>query len=214
MQAWKANGLGCAGKTTVCANRWFRAIVSAVVRFVFTEMYEIISMSYLLDILVRIPFELLRKPMFREPSIMLRAAVSLAICSVLASGCDSRPPQNGSQAESQLRLLGTLYGKYLSQNNGEAPANKEQFKEFLKAEQIQIKGEEANGVEAVLRSPYDGQLLVVSYGRLTGSVSPNGYPWIAHIQTVLDGTFKVISARGELKEVNQQELDKLFSSNH
>jgi len=60
-----------------------------VVLFVFAERYVIIGMNYLLDILVRIPFELLRKPMFRERSIMLKAAVSLAICSVLASAVAS-----------------------------------------------------------------------------------------------------------------------------
>ena len=143
--------------------------------------------------------------------IMLKAVVNIVICSVLASGCDSPPPQNGSQAEAQLRLLGTLYGKYISQHNGQAPANEEQFKEFLKAEQVQMKNQEANGIEALLRSPYDGQLLIVRYGELTGPVSPNGYAWIAHEQTGLDGMIKVISARGEVNEVSEQELEELFS---
>ena len=142
---------------------------------------------------------------------MLKAAVSLAICSVLASGCDSPASLNESQAEAQLRLLGMVYGKYISQNNGQAPANEEQFKEFLKAEQVPMKNQEANGVEALLRSPYDGQLLVVRYGELTGPVSPNGYAWIAHEQTGLDGIIKVISARGEVNEVSKQELEELFS---
>ena len=145
---------------------------------------------------------------------MLKTAVTLAICSVLASGCGSQPSRDGSQAEAQLRHLGTLYGKYLAQNNGEAPKNEGQFKEFLAAELAQLGNQETNSVDALLRSPGEGQRLVVRYGELTGLASPNGYPWIGYIQTEPDGTFKVISARGELEEVDQQELDKLFSSNH
>lgn len=145
---------------------------------------------------------------------MLRTAVVLTVCSALVSGCGSQPPQKVSRTEAQLRQLGTLYGKYLAQNNGKAPANEEQFEEFLNSEQPRTENQDTGLADTLLRSPNDGQVLVVRYGKLTGPASPNGYPWIGYIQTELDGTFKLISARGELKEVDQRELDEFFSSDH
>jgi hypothetical protein len=113
-----------------------------------------------------------------------------------------------------MRKLGTLYGEYIARNNGRAPANEEQFREFLKAEHVQLRNQEIDGVGTLLRSPFDGQLLVVRYGNLTGPVSPNGYPWIAHEQTGVDGMVRVISARGEVSEVSEQELEKMFASDN
>jgi hypothetical protein len=43
MQVWIANCLGCAWKTTDCANPWFRAMNSVGVLFVFAEGYEILK---------------------------------------------------------------------------------------------------------------------------------------------------------------------------
>ncbi len=143
---------------------------------------------------------------------MWKTAFSLAFCSVLAAGCDSRVPQVRSQPEAQLRKLGTLYGEFIAQNKGRAPANEEQFREYLKAEHVQLRNLEIGGVAALLSSPFDGQKLVVRYGNLTGPVSPNGYPWIANEQTGVDGKIKVISARGEVREVSEQELEELFAT--
>jgi len=143
--------------------------------------------------------------------MMLKASVCLAICIVLAMGCNSQSTQIGTHSTKQLRLLGTLYGQYMAQHNGRAPANEKQFREFVLANQTRSGKEVTEAVDALLHSPTDGQPLRICYGELTGQVSPNGYPWIAHEQTGVNGMIKIISARGELDEVNKEELVELFS---
>ena len=143
-------------------------------------------------------------------SSMWVSTVVSAISAVLASGCGQGTASNQSQASPQLRLLGTLYGQYIAQHGGQTPTSEEQFKEFLEAQQIKIRNQPDNAVEALLRSPRDMEPLVIRYGSLTGPLSPNGYPWIAHEQTGLDGKIHVISARGEVEEFEQQELADLF----
>ncbi len=143
---------------------------------------------------------------------MLKAAVSLAICSVLASGCDSPPPQNGSQGEPQLRLLGMLYGNYLAKHGGKAPANEDQWLKFLESQGRQLKSHGIENVESLLTSPRDGKKLVVLYGNKIVNDGPGGLPWVAYEQTSAAGNRYAIGARGVAQEMNPEQFSEVFGN--
>ena len=101
-------------------------------------------------------------------------------------------------------MLGTIYGEYMAHHGGSAPSSEQVFVSHLSQEKKL--GNEA--VQRLLCSPRDGEKLVMRFGKLAGPLSENGYPWIACEQTGVDGKRYLVSARGELLEVDSQNLSE------
>ena len=57
--------------------------------------------------------------------------VSIALVSVLVTGCQNPQNESAAREQSNLKPLAILYGQYLGQHRGQPPKDAEQFKKFI-----------------------------------------------------------------------------------
>jgi hypothetical protein len=140
------------------------------------------------------------------------ATLALLIGAALSAGCGSGE-EGGvveKRDESQMRVVGILYGRYV-QANGAAPTNEQKFAAFLQQEPTNW-NKLAPTPEQLLTSPRDGQPLVVVYGRRLKDAPEFGFPVIAHEKTGVDGQQMVIAANGTVELKSADEVARLFPS--
>lgn len=149
-----------------------------------------------------------------EKRLELQQAFRLAAVASIALliGCGS-PVQTApvtSQSYPQLKVIGILAGRFMSENNGRPPRSREEFVDFLESIPQEWQGLGMRSVDEFLTSPRDGEPLVVVVGKKLGQASPSGLPWVAYEQTGVRGKFLAINARGGVTEMSEAELTKMF----
>jgi hypothetical protein len=142
----------------------------------------------------------------------LFAVVSLLGSWWLAAGCGGGVSPTGGDADFKTRrsmsTLASFYGDYLSAH-GAPPKDEAAFRAFLQERSKQIERMNIGGVDGLLKSPRDGQPLVVVYGkRIAPPDSPNT-PWAAYEQKGVDGKRMGAQVRGEIRELTADEIAKL-----
>jgi hypothetical protein len=107
-------------------------------------------------------------------------------------------------------MVGALYGQYLSDHAGSAPANEP---EFIAALQRNSGGWKKIAVtpQELLTSPRDHQPLVIAYGSALKDTSETSFPWVAHEKTGVDGQVLIVDAHGTAQSKTQQEVEQLFA---
>ncbi len=125
------------------------------------------------------------------------------------TGCDSVEPATTSVDQAHLKVLGILYGKFLSKNRGQAPLNRKQFVEYLNSKRLSWE-KLANDAEQFLTSPFDGKPLIVLYGKSYHQVNRQGTFWMAYENEGVDGSHRVINIRGDVEKMDPQQIKQLF----
>ena len=144
-------------------------------------------------------------------SLANRYAMGLLCLSMLASlvGCDggSRPQP---KAEAHLQALAVFYGRYLSQNRGQSPADEKAFKEFLaKLAPSEFTGFGLSTSDEMFVSPRDNHPYVVRYNVPVGPPTPQGSSVVAYEQTGAAGKRYVAFALGGVEQVDDARLRQL-----
>ncbi|MBA3482551.1 MAG: hypothetical protein H0T51_12120 [Pirellulales bacterium] len=144
-----------------------------------------------------------------------RCSVVIAALTVATVGCGGSVSPTGGDVDFQTRrsmsTLASYYGDYMSAT-GAPPKDETAFRAYLTESAERIDRMDVGGVDGLLKSPRDGQPLVVVYGRpIAPPAAPNS-PWVAHEQTGVDGKMMASKVRGEVEELTPDEVAKEFSA--
>ncbi|TWU22574.1 hypothetical protein [Bythopirellula polymerisocia] len=138
-------------------------------------------------------------------------AVRLAFVSIIFStiGCGSGSSSSSQTEDVHLKVLGLLYGQFMSQSAGKAPANQKVFLEYLKSDSANWDNL-APSAEDFLSKSGDGTELTVLFGSEVKTPEDGGLPWVAFEKLPEENKYRVVNARGFVRLVDKQELDQLF----
>jgi len=140
----------------------------------------------------------------REGALVVALCVQLS----LLSGCGSNE-KAVERETSNLKPLAVLYGKYRSQNRGQAPPNEEALKAFVKglSQQERDSAGAKGDVESMFISSRDNKPYKFVFG---GSGMPDDV--VVYEQAGADGKRYVGTSVGAVKEVDDAEFRKLVPS--
>lgn len=138
------------------------------------------------------------------------AGIALLL-STVSLGCGSatveQPP-----VEMSLQKLVVVYGQYLRDHRGDAPADEPAFRKSIEGlSEAERSGRGLNDIDALFTSPRDKQPYVVRYGGKIGAPGPDGAPWVAHEKTGQGGKQYVGFATGQMEEVDEKRLQEILS---
>jgi hypothetical protein len=112
--------------------------------------------------------------------------------------------------EGKLKLLGIEYGKFVALNNNVPPRDQEVFVKYLRRRQSRLAGYGLKSMDELLVSPREGQKMIVVQDGKKGIMSPDGFPWAAFEETGVGGTRIVVSGRGTIVEMSEDEFERTF----
>ena len=131
-----------------------------------------------------------------------RACCLLGIALLVGCGTDSKT--GTVEAEQKLRVLGVLYGKYLGMHNGQPPKDEQEFRKFLDDNlKTTIRQMGLDTVETTLLSPRDNTPLTITYGTEDRDSLDR---IIAYEQNGIDGTRAIVTARGSVEFLQENEF--------
>jgi hypothetical protein len=141
-------------------------------------------------------------------------AATLMASAALVLGCGGGVSPTGGDADFQTRrsmsALASFYGDYMSAY-GAPPADEAAFRTFLQERSKGIERMDIGGVDGLLKSPRDGQPLVVLYGKRKAPADSPNTPWAAYEQTGVDGKHMAAQVRGSVEELTADQIAKEFS---
>lgn len=155
----------------------------------------------------------------RKPRILIVLA-QLVMLPVVGAGC-SRPgavagfDEYKRLQQTSLKPLGLLYGQFIEQNRGRAPATQEQFNKYLRRlPDGELQRLRVDGIESLFVSPRDGEPLAILYGKEVGRSGVTGMPWIAYEQKSTNGQRYVVNAIGLASVMEEEEFRDVFPNAH
>lgn len=155
--------------------------------------------------------------MLQATPILLRPAVrrwawGAGASAVLAAflGCGAATSTAPPEGRDRLKVLGRLYGRFVAQQRGEAPANEAALLAFLESERASWEGFGLATPQELLASPRDGQPLRVIYRGATSAQSASGTPYACVEQTGVDGIRWAATLRGSVEELDDAQFQQLF----
>jgi hypothetical protein len=125
-------------------------------------------------------------------------------------GCGSDGLLKTRRDEGKLKLLGVEYGKFVALNDNVPPCDQEVFMKYLRRRQSRLAGYGLESMDELLVSPREGQKMIVVQGGQQGMMSPDGFPWAAFEETGVGGTRIVVSGRGTIVEMSEEEFERTF----
>ena len=129
--------------------------------------------------------------------------------SLLATGCGGGSNDlagSDAQAVAVLRITGPEYGSYLAANNGQPPKDAAAFRKFLEARLDQFAAYNVKSVDDLLKSPRDGQPLVIITGKKVSAPDQADFPWAAYEQTGANGKRMAVNVRGGVVDLTPEEF--------
>jgi hypothetical protein len=148
-----------------------------------------------------------------EGKWLRRTFAVAALIGISALGCGGGVSPTGGGDDFQTRrsmtALATFYGDYLNYY-GSAPKDEATFRAFLEERTDRINKMKLGGVDELLKSPRDGQPLVVVYGKKVAPPDSPNTPWAAYEQTGVDGKRMAVQVRGAVEELTSDQLAKQF----
>ena len=106
--------------------------------------------------------------------------------------------------QSRLSKLAIFYGKYIGQNKGQSPGTEKELKDFIQ------KNDNSVNLDELFVSPRDKEPYVVRYK--IGMAAPGAVAVTAHEKTGVGGNKMVSLATGEVRTVDEAELQKLLGA--
>ena len=129
----------------------------------------------------------------------LLVAASAGLLVLVMSGCQAPAP--APVEKTRLNKLATYYGRYISQHQGNSPANEQALKDFIKKLDPEI------NVDELFVSSRDNERVVVRYNLNTQS---GGETVTVHEKTGVNGKRLVGLLTGEVREVDEAEFSVLM----
>lgn len=130
-------------------------------------------------------------------------------------GCGGSVSPTGGDADFQTRRsmsqLASYYGDYMSAY-GAPPKDEAAFRAFLQERSKQIERMDIGGVDGLLKSPRDGQPLVVIYGKPRIPAKSRSTPWVAYEQVGVDGKRMASKVRGGVDELTAEQIAREFTT--
>jgi len=120
---------------------------------------------------------------------------------IFAIGCT---PTQAPVEQTRLSKLAVFYGKYISQNKGQTPPGEKELKAFIQ------KNDNTVNLDELFTSPRDKEPYVVRYK--LGMAAPGAAMVTAHEKTGVDGKKMISLATGEVRTVDDTELQKLLGA--
>ena len=140
------------------------------------------------------------------------AAIWISLGLLLGSGCGPTVATTaGDRDLSHMRVLGLLYGRYMSDHGGSVPADQAQLAAYLEREPANWEKLAASPAEFLTKGR-DGHPLVVLYGKEVKTPADGGLPWVAYESAAIDGQRMIVNACGAVQTVDDQELAQLIPS--
>jgi len=124
-------------------------------------------------------------------------------------GCTSVESTVNPVDKAHLKVLGILYGKFLSKHRGRAPANRDQFLDFLNSKRPSWE-KIVSSAEQLITSPLDGKPLSVLYGKAYIQLNNQDTFWMAYEREGVNGLHQVINIRGNVEKMDSQQINTLF----
>lgn len=141
---------------------------------------------------------------------LAKPAIALIILiQLMASGCESTVAPTDDRAVAHMKVLGLLYGQYMSEHSGAPPASQDQFVAYLQREPANWE-KLASSPQEFLASARGGESLVVLYGSDVKTPADGGFPWVAYEAQTIDDRRQVVNAQGNVQGMNEQEFAQLF----
>jgi hypothetical protein len=128
---------------------------------------------------------------------------------VFLGGCGggSKPQP---KAEAHLQALAVFYGRYLSQNRGQPPADEKAFKQFLaRLNPSEFTSFGLANPDEMFVSPRDNQPYVVRYNVPVAPPGPQGPAVVAYEQTGVGERRYVAFGLGGVEEVDETRFRQL-----
>lgn len=128
---------------------------------------------------------------------------------IMILGCGTETPAVNAKDQAQYKVLGILYGKFVSGTRGRAPSDQEQFLNYLSSKKPSWE-KIVSSAEQLVVSPRDGKPLVVLYGEAYANQKSSVAPWVAYEQEGIDGTHLAVNIRGTIEEMDSAKLKARF----
>jgi hypothetical protein len=127
---------------------------------------------------------------------------------LLAAGCGGSGAGGGSDAQTTavLRLTGIEYGSYLATHHGQPPKDAAAFRQYLESRLDQLAGYNVKSADDLLKSPRDGQPLVIISGKKVSAPDQADSPWAAYEQTGVAGKRMAVNVRGGVVDLTPEEF--------
>jgi hypothetical protein len=142
-------------------------------------------------------------------AVQWRFAV-LFSCVVVAAGCQHKPAGELAPVESNVKNIAIFYGRFMSQNRGRTPPDKEALKKFIASHPVaELAALKITDVEQLFVSPRDQQPYVVRYGAKLPPPGPSGSPVIAYEKDGDGGRRYVAFANAGVEELDDARFKEL-----
>jgi len=137
------------------------------------------------------------------------SAYILGVALIVAAGCGGGSGAAGGSDEQTiavLRLTGQEYGSYLAAHNGQPPKDAAAFRQFVESRLDQLTPYNVKSADDLLKSPRDGQPLVIVAGKVATAPDQKDFPWAAYEQTGVDGKRMAVNTRGGVVDLTPEEF--------
>ena len=141
----------------------------------------------------------------------LAAAAGIAV-----GGCgrDVHPSATGIDRDTRvvLNALAECYAEYMQYNRGRPPKDAESFRKFLDTRDSTLELYGIENVDALLKSPRDGEPFVILYGKTIPIRDSGGAEYVAFEQTGVDEFRMAARSRGGVDLLDPEEFQNLIGS--
>jgi len=128
---------------------------------------------------------------------------------LLGAGCgggSGAPTGSDAQTQAVMRLTGIEYGGYLAAHNGQPPKDAASFRQYLESRLDQLADYNVKSADDLLKSPRDGQPLVIISGKKVSAPDQGDFPWAAYEQTGVAGKRMAVNVRGGVADMTPEEF--------
>lgn len=131
-------------------------------------------------------------------------------CCIIAAGCQDKTGRELEPVETNVKNLAIFYGRYVSQNRGQTPANEEELKKFIAGHPAsELAAFKITDVGQLFVSPRDKQPYVIRYGFALPPPGPSGSPVIAYEKAGVGGRRFVAFANAGVEELDDARFRQL-----
>jgi hypothetical protein len=109
-----------------------------------------------------------------------------------------------------MSTLASVYGDFLAAHAGNPPKDEAEFRQFLEQYAKGLERMDIGGVDGLLKSPRDGEPLIVVYGKRQAPKDSPNTPWAAFEKTGVEGKRMAVQVRGNVDELTSDEIAKVF----
>lgn len=142
------------------------------------------------------------------------AAAAFTVFAIGGCGQKVHPSATGIDRETRIVLnaLGECYSGYMQTNRGRPPKDEASFRKYLETQQTTLDLYKIGSVDALLKSPRDGEPLVVLYEKTVPIRDSGGDVYVAFEQTGVGGSRMAARARGGVDLLDPEEFNTQIGS--